>query len=103
MSWQKILQSYALSKTPDSIPPTIRLSHNERVIAIFDGYAKAKYHFLLLPRPSGLKWNSNSLGSLRSVLRAKKEDSKELLLMLKLESEPIVKMIEDEMVSLNMS
>lgn len=101
MSWQKILQNHALSKTPSSIPPTVRLSHNDRVIVIFDGYPKAKYHFLVLPRPSGLKWNANSLGSLKTVLRAKKEDSKELLEMLKKESEPVVRMIEDEMVSLS--
>jgi aprataxin len=98
MEWKKGLQNLATAIKPEYIPPSIRVAFTERTIAVFDKYPKAKYHILLLPRPQSYVWTTSRLISLRSVLRYEKEVAKELLLLLQRESEPVVRMIEDEMV-----
>jgi aprataxin len=97
MSWKSILQEYALNIHPERLPPSVRLTHTSRTIAIFDKFNKAKYHLLLLPRPAA-SWGAFELVSLKRVLQSDKVAAKELLEMLREESEPVIRMIQDEMV-----
>lgn len=97
MSWNSVLQEYALNPKPETIPPSIRVAYTPNTLAVFDKFNKAKYHLLLLPRPSS-SWNKSSLLSLKNVLRSDKAAAKVLLETLRDESKAIVSMIEDEMV-----
>lgn len=97
MSWKSALQEYALNTNPERLPPSVRVTHTSRTIAVFDKFNKAKYHLLLLPRPVA-PWGVPGLFSLKNVLQSDKSAAKELLEMLREESEPVVRMIQDEMV-----
>lgn len=98
MPWNTKLRDVAVLRKPETLPPDVLLRHTPRTIAIFDAFPKAKYHFLLLPRPTAT-WDSTNLVSLRKVLQADKDDAKALLETLEEESRPVVEMIQDEMVS----
>lgn len=97
MSWKSILQEYALNPYPEKLPPFVRVTHTSRTIAVFDKFNKAKYHLLLLPRPTA-SWEAPELVSLKRVLQSDKVAAKNLLEMLREESEPVIRMIQDEMV-----
>lgn len=97
MSWKSVLQEYASTRHPERLPPTVRVTHTSRTVAVFDKFNKAKYHILLLPRPTA-SWKVSDLVSLKKVLQNDKTAAKELLEMLREESEAVVRMIQDEMV-----
>lgn len=49
--WNQALVRIASAKDPTALPTTDRiLFYDDRTITIYDGFAKAKYHFLVLPR-----------------------------------------------------
>lgn len=96
----KSLQQYALTTDPESLPPSVRVMHTSRTIAVFEKLKKAQYHFLLLPRPSS-SWEPTQLISLKSVLEHNKATALELLKLLREESEPVVQLIQDRMVRCN--
>lgn len=98
MSWNSVLQEYALNPKPETIPPSIRVAYTPNTLAVFDKFNKSKYHLLLLPRPTSSSWNQSSLLSLKNVLLSDKAVAKALLETLRDESKAIVNMIEDEMV-----
>lgn len=53
MSWNKVLENYARSSNPlKDLPSNVILLANDQCITIFDGYEKAKFHFLVLRRSS---------------------------------------------------
>ena len=99
-SWKQTLVRYATDPHPENLDPKkIRLRITKKTLTIWDAYPKAKYHFLLLPRPHG-DWTERKLLSLRNMLKdSKREDALELLEIMREESQEVVKMIEDEMVS----
>lgn len=50
-SWNSILTQYATTARPQSqIPKDAYLRSDEHTLVIYDGFPKAKYHFLVLPR-----------------------------------------------------
>ncbi|PWN20979.1 hypothetical protein BCV69DRAFT_282480 [Microstroma glucosiphilum] len=49
-AWKSALTRYAKSPDPASLPKEEVLHWDEQTITIYDGYEKAKYHFLCLPR-----------------------------------------------------
>ncbi|KAK4702895.1 aprataxin, partial [Phenoliferia sp. Uapishka_3] len=57
-SWNSVLEGYARQKDPRaSIPSGVFLSSDDHTLTIFDGYEKAKYHFLVM------RASNNSLSS----------------------------------------
>jgi aprataxin len=49
--WASALTLFAKCESPKtSLPDGVYLRSNEQTLAIYDGYAKAKFHFLVLPR-----------------------------------------------------
>lgn len=102
MSWNTVLQEYARLSSPDKqLPEGVFLRGDSKTIAIFDGYEKAKYHFLVMPRdPFALSSGKGSvppshLNSLSALLKS--THNQEVLLALKDSAETVKTMIEDEM------
>ncbi|KAM0753070.1 hypothetical protein T439DRAFT_311739 [Meredithblackwellia eburnea MCA 4105] len=51
MSWNSVLETYARLADPrKDLPAGVHLISDDYTVAIFDGYEKAKYHFLVMPR-----------------------------------------------------
>lgn len=49
MSWHKALENYARCSNPlKELPSSVVLLANDQCLTIFDGYEKAKFHFLVL-------------------------------------------------------
>ena len=49
--WNQALVRIASARDPTALPSTDRiLFYDDRTITIYDGFAKAKYHYLVLPR-----------------------------------------------------
>ncbi|GAA6024940.1 hypothetical protein JCM11491_000964 [Sporobolomyces phaffii] len=49
MSWSAVLSNYAKLRDPErELAPGVLLEANDETLTIFDGYEKAKYHFLVL-------------------------------------------------------
>ncbi|GAA5886069.1 hypothetical protein JCM6882_004252 [Rhodosporidiobolus microsporus] len=101
MSWNAVLENYARMKRPQKeIPPGVWLADSERTLTIFDGYEKAKYHFLVMPRdPFPLEGGgtvpSSHLESLTKLLKS--EHKVEVLKALQTQAEEVKEMIQDEM------
>ncbi|KAL8281116.1 hypothetical protein RQP46_006474 [Phenoliferia psychrophenolica] len=98
-SWNTVLEKYARAKDPrKEIPAGVFLKADSETITIFDGFEKAKYHFLCMPRdpfPSEKKIPSKDLVSLSALLSS--ASALEILLALKKSAEGVKTMIEDEM------
>ena len=92
------MKDYALLADPGKLPTSIRFSHNETSLTIFDGYPKALFHFLVLARPSKVH-SVDRLADLRTLLRGDKQQAKDLLLSLKSTSDEVKAQIEKEMVN----
>ncbi|EIN07392.1 hypothetical protein PUNSTDRAFT_114838 [Punctularia strigosozonata HHB-11173 SS5] len=97
-----ILRDYAKRPDPESLRNSIRFSHTETTLTVFDRYPKSIFHFLVLPRilpresrPTGLR--TAHLDNLRSLLSADRECAKAVLLALKRDVQPLKAAIEQEM------
>ncbi|KAK4056645.1 aprataxin-like protein [Microbotryomycetes sp. JL221] len=100
-SWDAVLEKYARLKQPDKeLPPSVLLLHDDKCMTIFDGYEKAKYHFLVLPRDpfilsTGSKIATQNLTSLQFLLSSK--SCLQVLKALEFQSNQVCDMIKDEM------
>jgi len=98
MSYLEALRKYVIVD-PTTLGPGVILKWTESTITIFDGFPKALYHFLVLPRvgpSSGL--TMSNVASLRDILQWDRVKAQKCLEMLRLEAQEVKKMIEDEMV-----
>ncbi|GAA6061473.1 hypothetical protein JCM10212_002552 [Sporobolomyces blumeae] len=101
MSWSAVLQSYARLKDPEKdLPPGVWLASDDATLTIFDGFEKAKFHFLVLPRDpfplaNGGILASSSLDSLSTLVKS--PDKLQVLRALKRQAFEVKEMIEDEM------
>lgn len=50
MAWSNALAQYARTKDLGALPQGTLLRSDEHTLTIYDGYPKAKFHFLVLPR-----------------------------------------------------
>ncbi|KAI5481746.1 hypothetical protein MNV49_000023 [Pseudohyphozyma bogoriensis] len=102
MSWDRVLQNYAALPNPEkSLQNGVYLTSDDHTLTIFDGYEKAKYHFLVLPREpfklaAGGTVPKRDLDSLTTLFKS--PHTKEVLEALKVAGEKVKAMIEDEMV-----
>ncbi|CAO1627376.1 unnamed protein product [Parajaminaea phylloscopi] len=48
--WASALTRYARTSDPAVLSADVLLRHDDRTLTIYDGFDKAKYHFLVLPR-----------------------------------------------------
>jgi hypothetical protein len=60
-AWNQALAVMAAHPKPETLPPDVYLRHDEHTLTIYDGYPKAKYHFLILRewtqwRPAAASW-----------------------------------------------
>jgi aprataxin len=92
-----VLRSYATKSKPETLPSSILFSSNEKTLTIFDAYPKAIFHFLVLPRPSGVSLSVFELANLRSLLKVGRNKAKAVLDILKDEALRVKANIEDEM------
>ncbi|GAA5819978.1 hypothetical protein JCM11251_005433 [Rhodosporidiobolus azoricus] len=101
MSWNAVLEGYARLKRPQKeLPPGVWLASDDKTLTIFDGFEKAKYHFLVMPRdPLPLEGGgtvpSSHLESLSKLLQS--EHKVEVLKALQAQAEEVKEMIQDEM------
>ncbi|GAA5857930.1 hypothetical protein JCM1840_000972 [Sporobolomyces johnsonii] len=101
MSWSAVLEAYARKPHPErDLPEGVWLCNDERTLTIFDGYEKAKFHFLVMPRDpfpleKGGTVPSSSLHSLSSLLKS--PHKLEVLKALERQAAEVKEMIEDEM------
>ncbi|GAA6038155.1 hypothetical protein JCM8097_005766 [Rhodosporidiobolus ruineniae] len=101
MSWNAVLEKYAKAKDPEKeLPEGVMLQSDEQTLTIFDGYEKAKFHFLVMPRDpfilsSGEKVPSSHLESLSKLLKS--DHRVEVLKALEKQAEEVKEMIQDEM------
>lgn len=93
-----ILRSYALRADPSTLPPTVRFSHDDHHLVVFDAFPKGIFHFLLLPRVQE-PFSAADLSNLRSLLKCDRGSVKTTLEQWKEDAKVVVKDIEDEMVS----
>jgi aprataxin len=98
MSWRTTLRQYALHPNPEKLPNSIRFSHNDTSLSIFDCYPKSIFHFLVLPR-STKSVSIDSLADLQTLLRSDKIRAKAVLLDLKNTANDLRLQIEKEMVN----
>ncbi|KDE08898.1 hypothetical protein MVLG_00994 [Microbotryum lychnidis-dioicae p1A1 Lamole] len=50
-AWNAVLEQYARLHNPEcELPKGVHLLSDSKCVTIFDGYEKAKYHFLVMPR-----------------------------------------------------
>jgi aprataxin len=96
MSWKTVLKQYATHPNPGKLPPSIRFSHNETTVTVFDTYPKGIFHFLVLPRPTK-DLSVETLADLRTLLKGDKQKANALLLALQETSNGIRLKIEKEM------
>lgn len=84
-----------------SLPPTLLLSSTPNNLTIFDKYAKATFHFLVMPRLPNPDLSTNELDSLQSLLSNanNRRAAKSLLEGLKQDGEIVKATIEQEMLS----
>ncbi|KAK4054550.1 aprataxin-like protein [Microbotryomycetes sp. JL201] len=100
-AWDAVLERYAKLKEPDKhLAPSVLLMHDDKCLTIFDGYEKAKFHFLVLPRDpfilsSGAKIPSQNLASLSLLLRS--PSCLQVLRAMSQQANKVVTMIQDEM------
>lgn len=110
MSRLDALRAYAQVKHPAAqISPSTLLTHDHQVMAIFDAYPKAKYHFLILPRypfhhqaDSSRAFNSmcklEALDDLKSLmLKPNEEAREEVFKAMKGMAREVEELIKDEM------
>ncbi|BGP48259.1 aprataxin-like protein [Rhodotorula kratochvilovae] len=103
MSWNAVLESYARLRRPErELPEGVWVANDERTLTIFDGYEKAKYHMLVLPRDpfppaedAGGTVPSRALTSLSSLLAS--PHALPVLQALRTAGEEVAEMIRDEM------
>ncbi|GAA6007033.1 hypothetical protein JCM10207_009177 [Rhodosporidiobolus poonsookiae] len=101
MSWNAVLEQYArLKNLEKEVPSGVWLANDDKTLTIFDGYEKAKYHFLVMPRDpfpleKGGTVPSSHLESLTKLLQS--EHKLEVLKALQKQAEEVKEMIEDEM------
>ncbi|GAA5983614.1 hypothetical protein JCM11641_007300 [Rhodosporidiobolus odoratus] len=101
MSWNAVLEQYARKKNPrKDIPEGVFLQADDKTVTIFDGYEKAKYHFLVMPRDpfpldDGTKLPSGHLESLSKLLKS--QHKLEVLKALERQADEVKEMIQDEM------
>ncbi|GJN90591.1 hypothetical protein Rhopal_003603-T1 [Rhodotorula paludigena] len=101
MSWANVLENYARHKRPErELPDGVWVASDERTLTIFDGYEKAKYHMLVMPRDpfrlsSGATVPSSHLTNLRALLKS--PHALEVLQALRQAGEEVSDMIRDEM------
>ncbi|POY75221.1 hypothetical protein BMF94_1853 [Rhodotorula taiwanensis] len=101
MSWLKVLENYAKLKDPQKeLPAGVWVTSDEHTTTIFDGFEKAKYHLLILPRhPFRLEDGSilplKSLESLSHL--AKSPHALQVLRALQKQADEVQEMIRDEM------
>ncbi|BGP16410.1 hypothetical protein JCM10213_004034 [Rhodosporidiobolus nylandii] len=102
MSWSAVLQNYARMKDPErELDKGVLLRSDEKTLVIFDGFEKAKYHFLVMPRdpfplPSGEKVPPKDLDSLNALLSG--DHALEVLKELERQAEEVKETIQEEMV-----
>ncbi|GAA5950751.1 hypothetical protein JCM3765_000596 [Sporobolomyces pararoseus] len=104
-SWSNVLSNYSKLKDPEinELPKGVCLEFNNETLTIFDGFEKAKYHFLILPRdpfPIDLSKGekpipSNQLDSLSNLMKSPLK--LKVLKSLEKQAERVKKMIQDEM------
>ncbi|PWN41091.1 hypothetical protein IE81DRAFT_187534 [Ceraceosorus guamensis] len=63
MAWSSALAQYARTKDLNTLPEGTLLRSDEHTLTIYDGYPKAKFHFLVLPRVPFQLQSSDSEGS----------------------------------------
>ncbi|TKA57937.1 hypothetical protein B0A53_00339 [Rhodotorula sp. CCFEE 5036] len=101
MSWNKVLEDYARLKKPErELPPGVFVAATRRTTTIFDGFEKAKFHLLILPRePFELEGGSTlsgpALSSLSQLLKS--PYALQVLKELQSQAEEVKDMIRDEM------
>ncbi|BGP24857.1 forkhead-associated domain histidine triad-like protein [Rhodotorula toruloides] len=99
--WDRVLEDYARLKRPErELPPGVWVTSDEKTLTIFDGYEKAKYHLLIMPRVpfplvSGETVPASHLLNLASLLKS--PHALEVLKALELQAEEVKEMIRDEM------
>ncbi|GAA5958784.1 hypothetical protein JCM8115_000352 [Rhodotorula mucilaginosa] len=101
MSWNKVLEDYARLKKPErELPPGVFVAATRKTTTIFDGFEKAKFHLLILPRePFELEGGSTlsgpALSSLSQLLKS--PYALQVLKELQSQAEEVKDMIRDEM------
>ncbi|KAK4335292.1 HIT-like domain-containing protein [Rhodotorula toruloides] len=99
--WDRVLEDYAKLKSPErELPPGVWVTSDEKTLTIFDGYEKAKYHLLILPRApfpleSGGTVPASHLVNLASLLKS--PHALEVLKVLERQADEVKEMIRDEM------
>ncbi|GAA5983080.1 hypothetical protein JCM10908_000149 [Rhodotorula pacifica] len=101
MSWNKVLEDYARLKRPErEMPPGVFVAANRKTTTIFDGFEKAKFHLLILPREpfeldNGTTLSGTPLASLSQLLKS--PHALQVLKVLQNQAEDVKEMIRDEM------
>ncbi|ORY89390.1 hypothetical protein BCR35DRAFT_317308 [Leucosporidium creatinivorum] len=99
--WNTVLETHARRKNPEKeLASNVLLKADRNVITIWDGFEKARFHFLVIPRDpftlaSGEKLPSSDLVNL--VALRKSDHAVEVLKALKKQADEVKAMIEDEM------
>lgn len=104
-----ILRKIAQTADPSKLPASKLFAHTERTITIFDAFPKATFHFLVLPRVTGVEpRTATRLASLSALVKlrsgATREDvrrvmgeAKEVLEGVKEDAVVVKRMVEEEM------
>lgn len=101
MPWNKVLEDYARLKKPErELPPGVFVTATRRTTTIFDGFEKAKFHLLILPREpfeleDGSILSGPALSSLSQLLKS--PHALQVLKELLSQAEEVKDMIRDEM------
>ncbi|GAA6051711.1 hypothetical protein JCM3770_002695 [Rhodotorula araucariae] len=102
MSWNTVLEKFARLPRPErELPEGVWAASDSRTLTIFDGYEKAKYHMLVLPRDpfllddAGTTVPSRVLTSLSALLAS--PHALPVLQALRNAGEEVAEMIRDEM------
>ena len=65
-----ILRKYAQLSDPTKLPPARLFTYTDRTITVFDAYPKATFHFLVLPRITGVEpYTATRLASLSALVK----------------------------------
>ncbi|GAA5869743.1 hypothetical protein JCM3774_003838 [Rhodotorula dairenensis] len=101
MSWNRVLEDYARLKRPErELPPGVFVTANRQTTVIFDGFEKARFHLLVLPREpfqleDGSALSGPSLASLSQLLKS--PHALQVLKALERQADEVKEMIRDEM------
>ncbi|CAG7846436.1 SubName: Full=Uncharacterized protein {ECO:0000313/EMBL:CCA66944.1} [Serendipita indica DSM 11827] len=96
-----VLREYAKKSIPSpSLPSSVLFAHTDKTLTIFDGYPKAQFHFLIMPRLLP-EMETARFKNLRTLLRWDRNKAKETIVQLQKDSEKVIEDIEDEMVRLH--